>query len=102
MTLRLFWRIWKDRKGTAAAVAACSLGLWVVLVSGYHGNTDCVGACLVLLAAWQLEREKPLLAGCRHSRLVAWAQLVALVAALVRRAPELRTEPEAHMTPVEQ
>lgn len=65
-TARILWLVWRQKAGTERAwkvVAAYSLGLCSILVSAFHGNTDCVYAMLVLLAAFLFVGNRPLAAG---------------------------------------
>lgn len=65
-TARILWLVWKQKAGSERAwkvVAAYSLGLCAILVSAFHGNTDCVYAMLVLLAAFLFAGGRPLPAG---------------------------------------
>jgi hypothetical protein len=55
----VLWRIWRGRGGSeAAAAGVVAMYAWnpvAILVSGYHGNTDSVYACLSLLAVYLLQ-----------------------------------------------
>jgi hypothetical protein len=61
----LLWRIWrKDGEQKAAQVVLLfAFNLISILISSYHGNTDCVFATLCLASAYALHREKWLWAG---------------------------------------
>jgi hypothetical protein len=64
----ILWRIWRQRGGSSAAaasvVAAYAWNPIAILVSGYHGNTDSIYACLSLLAVYLLQdRRRPFWAG---------------------------------------
>jgi hypothetical protein len=66
MAAVLIWRIWSRRDARAAAIAFAAYGLspTLILVSGFHGNTDCAYAGLSLLAFYLMcERNAPLLSG---------------------------------------
>jgi hypothetical protein len=56
----LLWLIWRDRGERAAAMVAVlfSFNLISLLLSSYHGNTDCICATLCLASAYALSREK--------------------------------------------
>jgi len=79
-TAVLLWRIVK-RKGTsllaARVFAIHSWSLIAILVSGYHGNTDCLYAFLALLAAYLIVEHKRYL----------WAGLVLGAAINVKLIP---------------
>ena len=65
-TARVLWLLWREKSGSERAwkvVAAYSLGLCSILVCAFHGNTDCVYAMLVLLAAFLFAGNRPLAAG---------------------------------------
>lgn len=54
----LLWRIWDRRAGRSSAALALlvfGLGLDGILVSGYHGNTDCIYAFFCLYSAYLVE-----------------------------------------------
>lgn len=61
----LIWLCWRQQGQLQAArvVAVFSLNLVSILVSAYHGNTDCVLAMLCLASAYAFSREKWLWAG---------------------------------------
>jgi hypothetical protein len=55
------WALWRFASPRAFAVYACLPA--AILVSGFHGNTDCLCAALVLVAAIAFEKEKYFLSG---------------------------------------
>ncbi len=62
----LLWDIWRPvrpRIVAALAVTAFSWSLVAILMSGFHGNTDSLAACLCLLAAYCCERKRPFAGG---------------------------------------
>jgi hypothetical protein len=61
----LLWLSWRRDGQLQAAkmVALFSLNLISILISAYHGNTDCLFATLCLAAAYAFSREKWLWAG---------------------------------------
>jgi hypothetical protein len=66
MTAGLIWSIWSKRNARAAAgaVAAYAVSPTLIMVSGFHGNTDCAYAGLTLLSFYLLcEKNAPLLSG---------------------------------------
>ncbi|MGV3622195.1 MAG: glycosyltransferase 87 family protein [Archangium sp.] len=66
VTARILFLRWREKAGSERAwkvVAAYSLGLCSILVSAFHGNTDCVYAMAVLLAAFLFSGGRPLAAG---------------------------------------
>lgn len=66
MTAVLIWSIWSKRNARAAAGAFAAYGIspTLIMVSGFHGNTDCAYAGLALLSFYLLcERNAPLLSG---------------------------------------
>jgi hypothetical protein len=66
LSATLVYRIWAARSPTAApfAFAAYGLSLPLILVSGYHANTDCAYAGLTLLAVYLMhEKSKPFASG---------------------------------------
>jgi hypothetical protein len=63
-TAVLLYRSWQERQGRGLqAVAALALAMVSLLVGSYHGNTDLMLAYLCFLAAYLLDRERPLGAG---------------------------------------
>jgi hypothetical protein len=56
----LLWLIWRERGERKAAQIAVlfSFNLVSILVSAYHGNTDCLLATLCLASAYGVHREK--------------------------------------------
>ena len=66
-TALLLADIWRRRNGPAAAAtafAAYGCALCAILISGFHGNTDCLYWFLALAAVYLLQdRNAPLLAG---------------------------------------
>jgi hypothetical protein len=79
---------------TGAVVVAVSPVLFVI--SGFHGNTDSVFVCFVLLAVWLLaDADRPVLAGLAFAaavgvKLVPIVLLPALLAAAFRRGRGVR------------
>jgi hypothetical protein len=67
LTALILWRVWSERKDLAragAAVAGFGLSLISILISGYHGNTDCIYAFLIFASVYLLEaRGAALLSG---------------------------------------
>ncbi len=62
----LLWRIWSRRKGLPAAALSLLVFGWSldsILVSAYHGNTDCIFAFFCLLSAYLIEERGQDLAG---------------------------------------
>jgi hypothetical protein len=63
----LLWHVWRKRSGAALGALAFALFAWnldSLLVSGFHGNTDCLVALLSLMACWLIEDAgKPFIAG---------------------------------------
>jgi hypothetical protein len=57
----VLWALW--RFASPRAFALYALLPAPILVSGYHGNTDCLYAALVLLAALAFDRERYFLSG---------------------------------------
>jgi hypothetical protein len=55
------WALWRFASPRAFAVYACLPA--PILVSGFHGNTDCLCAALVLVAAIAFDRKSYLLSG---------------------------------------
>jgi hypothetical protein len=55
------WALWRYASPRAFAVYACLPA--PILVSGFHGNTDCLCAALVLVAAIAFDRKSYLLSG---------------------------------------
>lgn len=97
-TAVLLWRRWREHGGekkAAAAVAAFGFALCSILVSGYHGNTDCFLAFLLLLGVYQLEKGKPFTAGAvlaaaLNVKLISLFAIPALLAASADRRARLR------------
>jgi len=56
----LLWLTWRDRGERKAAIVVVlfSFNLISMLISSYHGNTDCVFATLALASAYALSRER--------------------------------------------
>jgi hypothetical protein len=66
MAAVLIWTIWSKRDARTAAIAFAAYGACpaLILVSGFHCNTDCAYAGLTLLSFYLMrEREAPLLSG---------------------------------------
>ena len=66
LSAALIYRIWHVRRRALAAIAFAAYGwsLPLILVSGYHCNTDCAYAGLTLLAVYLLQnRRSPFWAG---------------------------------------
>ncbi len=61
----LLWSRWREQSQLKAArvLAVFSLSLIAILLSSYHGNTDCLFATLCLASACALQRERWLWAG---------------------------------------
>jgi hypothetical protein len=66
LSAALIYLIWSKRSPALASIAFAAYGwsLPLILISGYHGNTDCAYAGLTLLAAFLMqEKQKPFWAG---------------------------------------
>lgn len=66
MAAALIWRLWLERNMVTAARAFAAYGVCptLILVSGFHGNTDCAYAGLTLLSFYLMrEKNAPLLSG---------------------------------------
>ena len=66
MAAALIWIVWSKRNVRSAATAFAAYGAspTLILVSGFHGNTDCAYAGLSLLAFYLMcEKNAPLLSG---------------------------------------
>jgi hypothetical protein len=62
VVIALVWKVRSPRIAPWAAVAVA----WnpvLILISGYHGNTDCICVLFSVLACYFLEQERPFLSG---------------------------------------
>ena len=94
LVLYLLWRTLRPRGhlGAAAVSAAYSLNPASLLISGYHGNTDCLCAALILLAVVLARERMPALgvglalAAAINVKLIA-VLLIPALAVYCRTAP---------------
>lgn len=66
LSLYVLWDVWRRRRGPGAGALAAAAFAWnldSILVSAYHGNTDCLFAALCLLSAYFVEERQRHLAG---------------------------------------